>query len=181
MRFGKVKMFLLLNGLIASMLFLYFTPWLFSVPTNGKIVSPYESTTIHVQYLANGKTYSDSYMRNGIQFSQRSISIRYLSFHPQTSSVNSFMGLWAEPLAWWSVFLLATAMLLLTDNSVFSKGTIFQLQKKFPWISMEEYFPFENEAYYQWRGTYSNENEWSKENKKKKDQTPLLNDGDKQV
>lgn len=51
------------------------------------------------------------------------------------------MGIFAEPLAWWLVFLIASAMLLLTNNAVFSKGTIFILQKKFPWISMEEFFP----------------------------------------
>jgi hypothetical protein len=44
-------------------------------------------------------------------------------------------------LAWWLVFLLASAMLLLMPNTVFSRGAMFQLQKKFPWISMDEYFP----------------------------------------
>ncbi len=51
------------------------------------------------------------------------------------------MGLYAEPLGWWLVFLLASSMLLLMPNTVFSKGTKFQLQKSFPWISMDEYFP----------------------------------------
>jgi hypothetical protein len=32
-------------------------------------------------------------------------------------------------------------MLLLMPNAVFSRGTVFQLQKKFPWILMDEYFP----------------------------------------
>jgi hypothetical protein len=51
------------------------------------------------------------------------------------------MGILAEPLAWWLFFSLAIGALLLIDNSVFSKGTTFQLHKRFPWISMDEYFP----------------------------------------
>jgi hypothetical protein len=85
------------------------------------------------------------------------VQVRYLKFHPQTSRVNSFMGIWAEPLGWWGVFLLASAMLLLTQNAVFSKGTIFQLHKKFPWISMEEYFPFPNGTYFNWNEVSSKE------------------------
>lgn len=59
------------------------------------------------------------------------------------------MGIAAEPLAWWLVFLLASAMLLLTHNTVFSRGTIFQIQKKFPWLSMDEYFPEDARWWYE--------------------------------
>lgn len=175
MRFGKIKMFLLLNGLIAVCLIFYFMPWLFSRVTEGKIITPYETTTLHVSYTANGKTYYDSYMRNGIMFSQRTVAVRYLIFHPQTSRINSFMGMWAEPLAWWSVFLVASAMLLLTHNGVFSKGTIFQVHKKFPWISMEEYFPLYR-SWYWWQHAASKDQEPQQENFQQKKKTPLLKD-----
>ena len=150
-------MFLLLNGLTGLVLVFYFAPWLLSRVTTGTVVTPFEADQINVSYTVNGSMYFDSYMRNGIEFSQRTISIRYLSFNPQTSRVNSFMGMWAEPLAWWGVFLLASAMLLLTHNSVFSKGTVFQLQKKFPWISMEEYFPLHHAWYYSYDHSHAQE------------------------
>jgi hypothetical protein len=159
MRFGKVKMFFLLNGMTGLILAFYFGPWLFSRVTIGTITTPYETTKIYAAYVVNGKTYSDSYMRNGIEFSKRTVAIRYLSFHPQSSRVNSFMGMWAEPLAWWSVFILASAMLLLMPNVVFSKGTIFQIQRKYPWISMEEYFPLPNPWYWRWRNAASEKEE----------------------
>ncbi|HEU4607027.1 MAG TPA: hypothetical protein VFS31_02890 [Chitinophagaceae bacterium] len=143
-------MFLLLNGLAMLLLLFYFGPWLFSRVTAATVITPYEANKIHIAYTVNGQTYYDSHMRNGIEFSQRVVPVRYLSFHPQTSRVNSFMGMWAEPLAWWGVFLVASAMLLLTHNGVFSKGTIFQLHRKFPWISMEEYFPLRHGRYYRW-------------------------------
>jgi hypothetical protein len=146
-------MFFLLNGIVLSILLIYFAPWLFSKTVAGKVITPYESTMVHVQYMVGNKTFIGSFMRNGIEFSQRDIPIRYLSFDPGTSRINSFMGLWAEPLAWWGVFLLASVMLLLTHNTVFSKGTIFQLHKKFPWVSMDEYFPLDSGWYEYWQAT----------------------------
>jgi hypothetical protein len=141
MRFGKGIMFLLLNGIIAFFLVLYFCSWLISKQTIASTISPYYANTINVQYQVIGKVYYGNYMRNDVPYSQKNISILYWAFDPSVSKVYSFMGLAAEPLAWWLVFLLASAMLLLMNNTVFSKGTIFQLHKKFPWISMDEYFP----------------------------------------
>lgn len=148
MRFGKLKMFLFLNGFIAIILLLYFGSWLVSKTATASIISPYNTNTIHVQYSVNGKMYTGTHLRSEIPFSQREIQVHYFLFDPSSSRVNSFTGLYAEPLAWWLVFLLASGMLLLMTNTVFSKGTTFQLQKKFPWISMDEYFPAPG-GYYQ--------------------------------
>jgi hypothetical protein len=142
MQFGKTRMFFYFNGSIALILALYFSPWLFGRVTMAKVITPYEVTTILLQYEANGKQYTGGHMRNDIPFQQRMVRIRYLNFHPSSSRIDSFMGMWAEPLAWWSVLLVASAMLLLMPNGVFSKGTIFHLYKKFPWISMDEFFPY---------------------------------------
>ena len=141
MKFGKLKMFFGLNGLIAIGLILYFSVWIFSRTVTGNVISPFEPNTVTVSYQVDGKNYTESYMRNGWDYSKRKVPIRYFIFNPEISRINSFMGIFAEPLAWWLVFLIASAMLLLTNNAVFSKGTIFILQKKFPWISMEEFFP----------------------------------------
>lgn len=147
MRFGKFKMFLFVNSFVFVVLLFHFFPWLFSDTTTGGIVPPSQSNAIHVTYRVDGKDFSGSFMRNDVDYLQRSVNIRYLVFRPQTARVNSFMGFWAEPLAWWSVFLAASGMLFLTNNTVFSKGTIFRLHKKFPWISMEEYFPWNHPVY----------------------------------
>ena len=133
-------MFLLFNGLIAMGLFVYFSFWIFGKTVNGKVVSPFEPNTITVQYTVNGKLFTGTYMRNGLDYHVMNASIRYFPPDPTISRVNSFVGIYAEPLGWWLIFFIASAMLLLTDNAVFSKGTIFRIQKKFPWISMEEYF-----------------------------------------
>ena len=142
MRIGKLKLFLIINGSIAVGLLCYFLLWFLSPTAMGKMVSPFYANTITVKYVAHGHEFMVDFMRNDISYSDRNIAIAFLSFHPQSSRVRSFMGVCAEPLAWWFVFLLASSMLLLTDNLVFSKGTVFIFQKKFPWVSMEEFYPF---------------------------------------
>ena len=134
MKFGKMKMFLGLNGLIAIGLILYFSVWIFSRTVTGVMVRPYEPNKITVAYEVDGQLYKESYMRNGWNYQKTKVPIRYSIFNPEVSRVNTFMGIFAEPLAWWLVFLIASAMLLLTNNAVFSKGTVFILQKK---ISMD--------------------------------------------
>lgn len=141
MRFGKLTMFFLLQAIAAFLLLCYFGLWMINGKATGTVVRPYFSNTLTVSYSVNNQEYIGSYSRYDIPFSARSVTVRYLLFHPSSSRINSFMGIAAEPLAWWLVFLLASAMLLLTHNTVFSRGTIFQIQKKFPWLSMDEYFP----------------------------------------
>lgn len=149
MRITRLGMFLRLNALIALILTLYFGRWLFSHTAEATIVTPFSASTIYATYPVNGQTISASFMRNGIPMTATRVTVRYLKNDPHTAVVNSFMGLCAEPLAWWGVFLFASAALLLTNNSVFSKNTAFFLRKRFPWIWMEEYFPVQaNRQYY---------------------------------
>ena len=147
MRFGKTTMFLLLNGIIAFALVIYFTTWLLSAKTVAVIVPPYNANTINIQYEVEGNMYVSRHLRNEIPFYQKTIEVHYYLFNPAKSRIISYLGLFAEPLGWWLVFLMASSMLLLMPNTVFSKGTMFQLQKKFPWISMDEYFPAPAEKY----------------------------------
>jgi hypothetical protein len=147
MRIGKTKMFLLLNGSIAMVLVCYFGFWLMSKTTVAHIIPPYNANTINIQYVVKGKVYTNNHLRSDIPFHQLEIAVHYSFFNPASSRINSYMGLYAEPLAWWLVFLMASAMLLLMPNTVFSTGTIFQLEKKFPWISMDEYFPGAGQRY----------------------------------
>jgi hypothetical protein len=141
MRFGKRTMFLALNGSIAFLLLVYSCVWMLGRTTTGTITTRFAVTTIQVSYMVDGVEYAHDYLRNDVDYGSREVSIRYLPFDPSFSRINSFMGILAEPLGWWMVFFIASAMLLFIDNPVFSKGTMFQLQWRFPWISMEEYFP----------------------------------------
>jgi hypothetical protein len=141
MQFSKRTFFLVFNGIIAAGLMIYMGLWLISAKTDAKIIRPYKATTVTFEYSAHGKKHTGTELRYGIPFEKTTIPIRYFVFNHAASRVNSFMGIAAEPLGWWGIFLVATAMLFLTNNTVFSKGTRFYLQPKFPWISMEEYFP----------------------------------------
>ena len=134
-------MFLFLNGFIAFGLLVYFGLWLMGGMATATIIPPLNANTIHVQYEIDGQYHTGTHLRNEIPFAQKQVRIQYFVFDHSISRIPSFLGMYAEPLAWWLVFLLASSMLLLMPNAVFSRGTVFQLQKKFPWILMDEYFP----------------------------------------
>jgi hypothetical protein len=142
MRITKRKMFLLLNGTIAVALCLYFGFWILSPKVIGEIQHPLQnSTTMIVKYTVDKEQYTNTILRNGISFLETKVLLCYSKSNPAKCRIYSYMGLFAEPLAWWLVFFLASSILLLTNNSVYSKGTVFIVQKKRPFIYMEEYFP----------------------------------------
>ncbi len=141
MQFGKRAFFLLLNGVALLVVLLYLLFWLVGSSTTGRVVRPLHASSMTVQYAVDGKTYTESFMRSDVPLSQTRVKVRYQRWNPSVARILSFMGLAAEPLAWWGVFLLASAMLLLTNNTVFSKGTRFHLQRRFPWLWMDEFFP----------------------------------------
>lgn len=156
MRFGKRTMFAILQGLILLVLLLHLGRWLFSAVVEGRVTTPYSATVMTVHYTVNGVEYVDTYMRNGYPLTPRTVEIRYLTYNPSKSRINTFMGIAAEPLAWWLMITVALAALLLTNNTVFSKGTTFYLHKRFPWISMDEYFPIKSRWFHRdYRNDYN--------------------------
>jgi hypothetical protein len=148
MRFGKLTMFLILQGLILLVLAVHLGRWLFSDTVEGQVTTPYSATMMTVHYTVDGIGYADTYMRNGYPLTPKTVGVRYLTYNPSISRIDSFMGIGAEALGWWFVISLGLFSLLLTDNTVFSKGTIFQLHRRFPWISMDEYFPIKSRWFY---------------------------------
>ena len=144
MQFGKRTMFFAINGLVGLGLLVYFVFWLLCSTVNGTIQRPLQSNIMLVQYEVNNQFYTMAFMRNGYPFAERGVSVRYWGANPKVARINSLLGFAAEPLAWWLVLLIASAMLLLTNNTVFSKGTRFQLHRGFPWLTMDEFFPAEH-------------------------------------
>lgn len=138
----------MINGIIALFLLYYIGRWLFSSTTTGQIIPPIHPDRIQVTYSVNGKEYRGSYLRSDVPLRNKNVTLRYLNNNPSVSRVNSFLGIYAEPLAWWGIFLFASFLLFFTNNAVFSKGTTFYVQKKYPWIYMEEYFPVKTK--YKW-------------------------------
>jgi hypothetical protein len=141
MRLSRPRMFLFLNGMIAAFLLLYFSAWMIAPTTRAFIYDPYQGSSIGVRYKVEGKSYTTSFLRSDIPLAADYVRIRYLKMIPSISKVDSFLGIFAEPLGWWLIFFIASAFLLLPDNVVFRKGTVFMIRRSFPYIWMEEYYP----------------------------------------
>lgn len=165
MRFGKKTVFAALQGLMLLILLLHLGRWLFSGVAEGRVTTPYSATVMTVHYTVDGVPYTGTYMRNGFPLALRTAEIRYLTYNPSTSRINNYMGIAAEPLAWWLMISVVVAALLLTDNAVFSKGTTFQLHRRFPFISMDEYFPIKSRWFHRDAGTSNRPNSSPPQNK----------------
>lgn len=149
----KLKFYTLLQLLALSILLLYQGVWLISNTTQGQIINfgkiPPRSSrriehsgTVVVNYTVNGTTYEKEYTRNGIPLWQKTVRIRYLLFAPSFSNQDSFIGQWVGPLIILLIFFLASCMLLLMHNTVFPKGTLFELSRQYPYIKMHEFLPY---------------------------------------
>lgn len=145
MRLTRIGLFVRMHVFLAVLLATYFLVWLNGAVVQASVERPLSSVKLTAVYTVDGVLYRESFMRYDVPLKSTRIAVRYLRFAPHWSRINSFMGMAAEPLAWWGLWLLATGALLLIPNPVFSKHTVFVIDKVFPWISMEEYFPHEEE------------------------------------
>lgn len=166
-------MFFALQGIMLLVLLLHLGRWVFSDTVEARVTTPYSATVMTAHYTVEGVMYSDTYMRNGFPLTPRTVTVRYLTYNPSVSRINSFMGILAEPLAWWLVLTTVVGALLLTNNTVFSKGTTFQLHKRFPWISMDEYFPIKSRWFHR-RGRTNSNQAGPQKSKDPYQETPML-------
>lgn len=148
----KLKFYILLQLLAIAVLLTYQGMWLISNTTEGRIENfgsdsyrykrkKERSGSMTVSYKVNGITYKEEYTRNETPLTQKTVCIRYLLFAPSISNLDSFIGQWLGSLIVLLIFFLASSMLLLLHNTVFSKGTLFELNRRFPFIQMHEFFP----------------------------------------
>ena len=127
-------MFLFLNGIIATFLLLYFGSWLISGNTVANIVPSYNANSMKIQYRVNENIYTGNHLRNDIPFSQKQITIKYFVFNPSSSRIASFLGMYAEPLAWWFVFFTGFGHAIVNAEHRFFQGHYVSIAKK---ISMD--------------------------------------------
>ena len=139
--FGKRTLFLFTNAFAAMLVCVYLLVWLLGGKSTTATITKPHAPQLNIAYRVDGVQYQTIHMRNDVDYGKTKVAIRYLRWRPQSSRVISFLGLAAEPLGWWGIYLTASAMLLLSNNTVFSKGTRFTLQRKFPYLSMDEFFP----------------------------------------
>lgn len=140
-QFGKRTLFLISNAVWGFIIAIYLMVWLLGgVRTVATITKP-AVPQLQLRYIAGNTTYTTTHLRYGVGYDKTAVPLIYLRWRPGSSRVHSFLGLAAEPLGWWGIYLTASAMLLLSNNTVFSKGTRFTLHRRFPFISMDEFFP----------------------------------------
>ena len=153
MTLTRFKMYLYVQALLLLLFILYQGVWMISGVTEGTIVnfagvfSDKSKTTFGeagpmvVRYTVNNRAYEEGFERNDIPMATRTVPVRYLLFAPQIAHLNTFIDQWLESIVLLAILSLVTALLFLMQNSVFPKGTLFEVSRRYPYILAHEFYP----------------------------------------
>jgi hypothetical protein len=140
---SSFKFYLLLQTLVVGSIMLYQLLWLVFGTTTMADCFVYghknelqNSGTLYYRYNTFEKNYEDYGTRNEVPISQESIEIKYLSFAPSFSRINSFENNWLGFIIAYGLFLVITSLIFLIDNDTMPKNSYFYFTKKKPWINM---------------------------------------------
>jgi hypothetical protein len=143
--FSKFRFYLLLHGLFIGVVLLYQSLWIFSDTTMaacGTYWGPYkerrniEPGTLMYAYRVNDNVYTESTTRNGTPISQEFIRVRYLTFWPSVSRLDSYEGNWLGFQIAWLIFFVITSMIFFIPNPTMPKNSYIYFTGKKPWIHM---------------------------------------------
>ena len=143
---SRFQLYFLVQIIFIGLIMLYQLLWYFGETTMGDCSvttnrytyknSLKNSGTLSYSYKVNEVVYDDYTTRNEIPLEQNQIEIKYLSFWPSMSRVNTFMDNWAGFLITYAIFFAFTSLLFLIDNDTVPHKSYFYFTKKKPWINM---------------------------------------------
>jgi hypothetical protein len=143
MTVSKTKFYFLLIAVCLLCCFLYQAIWLFSKTTPGLVVSFGEGAgkrykhikNVTIRYVVHEQVYLDTYLRNGLPDTAKTASIRYLTFAPSISRVDTFVGNWGITMAIFIVLFLSISIIFLTKDLV-PRGSVFIINKRKPFVRL---------------------------------------------
>jgi hypothetical protein len=110
---SRVQLYFVLHAVFIGSFLLYQSLWIFSKTTSAycyayneeQLVARGQSPgTLVYHYVVNNKMYRETTTRNEIPLTQHAIQVRYLSFYPAVSRIDSFYGNWAGFVVAWGIF-----------------------------------------------------------------------------
>ena len=145
MKLSKPSAYIFFVCCLISILICYQGMWLFSNTTEGEILNfghgsgkKYRSIeNVTVQYIVKNKAYVDTYLRNGLNGTSRKVSIRYLTFAPSFSRLNTVIGNWGLVLVVTAISIPCISIFFLIQDIV-PNGTLFILTRSFPFIHVKK-------------------------------------------
>ncbi len=143
---SKFKFYLLLQYIFLIPVMCYQLCWYFGKTTTADcyvkgIVRPdYDNTetsgTLFYSYEADGKLYEDYATRNGTPISQKNIEVKYLSFCPSLSRLNTFEGNWLGFIIAYGIFFTITSIIFFVPNETMPRNSYIYFTKQKPWVHM---------------------------------------------
>ena len=143
--FSKLQLYLLLQGIFIGSILLYQSLWLFSESTDAACrfyQGPYAERrninpgTLMYAYRAGDKIYTETTTRNETPLLQTTIRIRYLTFMPGVSRLDTYEGNWLGFQVALLIFFVITTMIFFIPNDTMPGKSYFYFTRKKPWINM---------------------------------------------
>jgi hypothetical protein len=140
---SSLQFYLLLQIIVIVCIFLYQSLWFFGSKNTmadcfvyGRQNQLKNSGTLYYRYYDNYNWYEDYGARSEVPISQEKIEIKYLSFMPSVSRINSFENNWLGFMIAYGIFLTITSLIFLIDNDTMPKNSFFYFSTKKPWVNM---------------------------------------------
>ena len=143
MKISKVKAYFLimLIGVLSCLLFQ--GVWAVSHVTEGEVIEFGNGpgrrfkgiTSVTIRYSVSGVEYVDTYLRSGVSLKTQVVPIRYLTFAPSVSRLNTPSGNWGLISALFLVFFLSVTILFL-KNDIVPHRSYFTLNTKRPFVTL---------------------------------------------
>jgi hypothetical protein len=102
----------------------------------GRMNELENSGTLAYRYVVGDKIYEDYATRNETPVAQETIEIKYLTFWPSMSRLNTFSGNWLGFLIAYAIYFTISSMIFLIPNDTMPRNSYFYFTKKKPWVNM---------------------------------------------
>jgi hypothetical protein len=142
MKISKANTYFLSIGILVTCCLVYQAVWQISDVTNGVILKFEHGTdqfkyvnSATIQYYVNDIEYVDTYLRSNLTDTTKVTSIRYLTFAPSISRLDTPTGMWGLISGIFLVFFLSLTILFLRKD-IIPKQSHFLFDTKRPFIKI---------------------------------------------
>ena len=144
MKFTKTWFYIFLHIVFIGLILLYQSIWFYkSNTTEGKVLiltkmapkgEKKNIQTIVIRYVVGNTIYDKPYTTDILR--DKIVRMRYLTFAPDWSRPDTFIGNWLTLLVVYFVFFLFTSITLLIDNDLMPGGTRIAFRRRKPWVEI---------------------------------------------
>ncbi len=145
MKLSKIQAYFFILLAMMGICLLYQGIWLISGSTTGEIIKFGKGSgkdykhidNVTVRYIVKNKSYTDTYLRNGLDYGTGTVPIKYLLFAPSISRQDNIIGNWGlVTVVFTIVFFILSISFLIQD--IVPNGSNFVFSRAYPFLRIKK-------------------------------------------